>query len=160
MKKKGFTLIELLAVIVVLSIIITIAGTNAVRIKKEANKKEAKELERMLGTVGEALYSYEKINNPDGKFMSKWNECASQLEDDMQIFYITVKELKNAGYLKNFKNPASANDCDGYLKINAKNATFKPYISCEPYTDYKTISYMGHVTSLYYCINKWQESSC
>ena len=46
--KKGFTLIELLAVIVVLGVIMSIAGTAVLKQKKKANIEEAKSLENTI----------------------------------------------------------------------------------------------------------------
>ena len=51
--KKGFTLIELLAVIVVLGVIMSIAGTAVLKQKKKANIEEAKSLENTITKIGE-----------------------------------------------------------------------------------------------------------
>lgn len=122
--KKGFTLVELLAVIVILSIIMVIAGTNLMDTKKEANKEEAIKMEQMIKDLGPLIYADEKLRSSDGEFMKFFNSGDS--------FYITVETLKEANYLKgDIKNPNGNGTCDGYLLIEpSDDSMFKGYISC------------------------------
>lgn len=130
MKKNGFTLVELLAVIVILGIIMTIVGTNLMGVKKEANIKEAKEIERMIENLGPEIYNYEKSlgikgdapatdgsdgtitdNNDDTEinlnnyFYNKYvslDEYSTE-EDPLNgnsSFKVSLSELANAGYIK------------------------------------------------------------
>lgn len=59
--RKGFTLIELLAVIVVLGLIMTIAGTAILKQKKKANIEEALKIEQSIKDLGPNIYSYEYL---------------------------------------------------------------------------------------------------
>ena len=72
--KKGFTLIELLAVIVVLGVIMSIAGTAVLKQKKKANIEEAKSLENTITKIGEDLYTHESMvgKTDDGYFYNKY----------------------------------------------------------------------------------------
>ena len=149
MKKniKGFTLVELLAVIVILGLIMTIAGTSLISTRKEANKEEAKNIENTITKVGEELYAHESmLGIKDFESYCKKNEgvwdtdsrsCKDKdgaLMDDISdnYFYkkynkaskdeslnITIEALKNAGYLKSstISNPSGNGDCKGYLKV-------------------------------------------
>ena len=124
MKKnnKGFTLVELLAVIVILAIIMTIAGTNLLGTKKEANIEEAKKMEQMIEDLGPGIYTYEKLNGVKDKksyckkkynvtYDEANNVClgTSDLATDYDNYFnqkksynkkISLEELYKAGYLK------------------------------------------------------------
>lgn len=115
MKKKnyGFTLVELLAVIVVLGIVMAVAGTAALKIKKNANIEAAKKLEKTLKDIGPNLLSSE---------MSK--SSSDFYKDYKNLVYgknITIpsSDLYKAGYLKSptIDNPSGGEDCYGFLRV-------------------------------------------
>lgn len=136
-KNKGFTLVELLAVIVVLGVLMTVAGVSAVKIKKDANEKQAKQLEADLTKLGESIYSYEMMlgNKTDSEhFYQRLNKETE--------FIITLTELKEAGYLKDLvkegevykmPNPAGGEGCDGFILVTKEDKLpkFKGYINCK-----------------------------
>lgn len=110
-KSKGFTLIELLAVIVIVGILLTIAGTSAIRSKKKANDEELKKQAKMLVDLAPGIYSHEKIMSPNGIFMQNWKSN--------DTFYINDKTLINAGYLDGkIKSPYSSKECQSYIEIS------------------------------------------
>lgn len=128
--KKGFTLVELLAVIVILGIILTIAGTNVVKSIKTANQQEVYSLGKSLEDLGPGIYSSEKLKD-SSNFIDKYKtgDC----------FYIEASELKNAGLLKSsIKSPAKKNvDCTAKLFVNPSADVdsgakiYTSYVSCE-----------------------------
>ena len=131
MKKnnKGFTLVELLAVIVVLGIIMSIAGTAVLKQKKKANLEEAKNLEKTIADLGPSIYSYEYLSGDkekDGYFYKSYKN----LSDESSI-KISFADLKEAGYLKSktISNPAGNGICEGYLEVK-KGPEFSGYICC------------------------------
>lgn len=109
MKKNGFTLVELLAVIVVLGIIMSIAGTAVLKQKKKANQGEVDSLYNTIKSLGPDVYLSEKTT--PACYSAEW--------------------LKDKGYLKSeIKNPANPKEnCEAYLIINQDN-TFDAYINC------------------------------
>lgn len=134
MKKniKGFTLVELLAVIVILGIIMTIAGTSLIGTRKKANKKEAKNIENTITKVGEELYAHESMlgNKDDAAyFYQKYKTLGNG-----SSLKITIEALKKAGYLKSstISNPSGKGNCKGYLEVIKKSSgpEFKGYVCC------------------------------
>lgn len=154
MKKsiKGFTLVELLAVVVILGIIMTIAGTSLIGTRKKANKEEAKNIENTITKVGEELYAHESMlgikdfesycKKNEGVWVPDSSSCkdkngASMADLSAKYFYktykalsnggslnITIEALKKAGYLKSstISNPSGNGDCKGYLKVTKKSS--------------------------------------
>lgn len=111
MKKNGFTLIELLAVIVVLGIIMTIAGTAVLNQKKKANQGEVDSLYNTIKSLGPDVYLNEKKS--PACYSAEW--------------------LKNKEYLNSeIKNPVNSKEnCEAYLIIdNSKDNMFDAYIEC------------------------------
>lgn len=144
--KKGFTLVELLAVIVLLSLLSTIGITMLLSSRKNANIRLAKKLEQSLTDIGEQYYIYETTVNKnsedesyDGKnFYNKYRELETN-----EAIIISLKQLKDAGYLKGLKcsngtcefQSPSKGTCPGYLLITNETdgPTFKGYIKCDVY---------------------------
>lgn len=126
-KSKGFTLIELLAVIVIVGILLTIVGTNAIRSKKKANDAELKKQAKMLADLAPGIYSHEKIMNPSGDFMKQYKSNAS--------FYIDQDSLVDAGYLDGkIKSPYTGKNCEEaqvIFKWDDSEYTYKSYIKCD-----------------------------
>lgn len=128
--KKGFTLVELLAVIVILGIILTIAGTNVVKSIKIANQQEVYSLGKSLEDLGPGIYSSEKLKD-SSKFIDKYKTG--------NCFYIEASELKNVGLLKSsIKSPAKKNvGCTAKLFVNPSanvdsgEKIYTSYVSCE-----------------------------
>lgn len=111
--KKGFTLIELLAVIVVLGVIMSIAGTAVLKQKKKANQGEIDSLYNTIKGFGADVYLSEK-------------ESSACYSDDW---------LKAKGYLKSeVSSPSNGEKCEVYLIIDKgvsnDNDMFKAYINC------------------------------
>lgn len=130
MKKNGFTLVELLAVIVVLGIIMSIAGTAVLKQKKKANIEEAKKIEQTITDLGANIYSYEYlvgVKDSENYFYKSYKNLS-----DGSSIKISFDELKEAGYLKSetISNPAGKGNCKGYLEVK-KGPEFKAYISCD-----------------------------
>lgn len=134
MKKniKGFTLVELLAVIVILGLIMTIAGTSLVSARKKANQEEAKNIENTITKVGEDLYAHESmLGNKDdnGYFYKKYKNLSNS-----GFLNISIMALKNAGYLKSktISNPSGNGDCKGYLQVTRTSGgpVFKGHVCC------------------------------
>lgn len=129
--KKGFTLIELLAVIVVLGVIMSIAGTAVLKQKKKANIKEAKSLENTITKIGEDLYTHESMvgKTDDGYFYNKYKLLNSGDSID-----ISLTKLATAGYIKSasIANPSGNGTCKGYLSVKKtdEGPSFKGYICC------------------------------
>ena len=131
MKNKGFTLIELLAVIVVLGVIMSIAGTAVLKQKKKANIEEAKSLENTITKIGEDLYTHESMvgKTDDGYFYNKYKLLNSGDSID-----ISLTKLASAGYIKSasIANPSGNGTCKGYLSVKKtdEGPSFKGYICC------------------------------
>ena len=109
--KKGFTLIELLAVIVVLGVIMSIAGTAVLKQKKKANQGEIDSLYNTIKGFGADVYLSEK----------KGSACYSDTW------------LKENGYLKSkVSNPSNGGECKAYLIIDKRDSDdmFKAYVNC------------------------------
>lgn len=112
--KKGFTLIELLAVIVVLGVIMSIAGTAVLKQKKKANQGEIDSLYNTIKGFGADVYLSEKES-----------ACYSD------------SCLKAKGYLKSeVVSPSNGEKCEAYLIIDKSdindndNDMFKAYVNC------------------------------
>lgn len=112
--KKGFTLIELLAVIVVLGVIMSIAGTAVLKQKKKANQGEIDSLYNTIKGFGADVYLSEKES---ACYSDSW--------------------LKAKGYLKSeVVSPSNGEKCEAYLIIDKSdindndNDMFKAYIKC------------------------------
>lgn len=116
--KKGFTLIELLAVIVVLGVIMSIAGTAVLKQKKKANQGEIDSLYNTIKGFGADVYLSEKESVC---YSDSW--------------------LKAKGYLKSeVVSPSNGEKCEAYLIIDKSdindndndndNDMFKAYIKC------------------------------
>lgn len=124
MKKNGFTLVELLAVIVILGIIMTIASASLTKTKKEANIREAEQIEKSIKDLGMEIYSYEKTlgiyddktyceKEKDGIYESATRTCdGNYIGDEYKSYFnykyneesevfINFKELYKARYIKN-----------------------------------------------------------
>lgn len=111
MKKNGFTLVELLAVIVVLGIIMSIAGTAVLKQKKKANQGEVDSLYNTIKSLGPDVYLSEK--ETPACYSAGW--------------------LKENEYLNSeIKNPANSKEnCEAYLIINqGEDNMFDAYIKC------------------------------
>lgn len=165
--RKGFTLIELLAVIVVLGLIMTIAGTAILRQKKDANKKEAVKIEQSIKDLGPNIYSYEYLTgikdfksyceNTGGTYDNTLNTCSKDgvnvSDKSNDYFYksykaltapnslwISLNELNEAGYIKksSIENPGGKGTCAGYLEVK-KVCTdgTTNYSTCETGPDFK-----------------------
>lgn len=109
--KKGFTLIELLAVIVVLGVIMSIAGTAVLKQKKKANQGEIDSLYNTIKGFGADVYLSEKEGS--ACYSDTW--------------------LKAKGYLKSeVSNPSNGGECKAYLIIDKSdsNDMFKAYVDC------------------------------
>ena len=129
--KKGFTLIELLAVIVILGIIMTIAGTAVRGVRKNANIESAKKLEKTLKDLGPEIFSYEmSLSASSNNFHYNYNELESTSVDLGSITNIaerknyqgysllnTTEELKVKGYLKSDKLKIGNDECKGFIRI-------------------------------------------
>lgn len=108
MNKKGFTLIELLAVIVVLGIIMTVAGTAVLNQKRNANLEEAKKIEKTLADLGSDVY-------------------LSNKESDRKYY---LDDLVDYGLKKaTIKNPNGNGNCEGYLEIDSE-LNFSGHVCC------------------------------
>ena len=136
--KKGFTLVELLAVIVVLGVVMTIAGTAALKIKKNANIEEAKQLEKTLKELGPNLFSYEMSKGSNSNFYVKYKALlvtnSTTTTNNKYSITIPVSELSSKGYLKsaNISNPAGGEVCSGFLRVikNTSGPIFVGKICC------------------------------
>lgn len=127
MKNKGFTLIELLAVIALIGLVGTVGISSLIRTRKNTNIKLAKEMENDIKVAGENMFSYEKISGT-GDFNTAYKSN--------DVIYISLKTLKDNGYLKTdkLKNPANdSKECEGFLKIakTLSGPEFKGYVKCE-----------------------------
>lgn len=89
MNKKGFTLAELLGVIVVLSIIVSIAGLSVISVMNKAKNKTFAEMTDNLKDAAKTCY----LDNLD----NLGKESAAKNCD-------TVKELKDNGYFEDNKD--------------------------------------------------------
>lgn len=101
MKNKGFTLVE----IIVCLVLITLIGTISVISINSSNKKQEKD-EKIIATVTNAANVYYSMNN----------ELKQKLKDNYGYLVVSIKDLKNNGYLdKNYIVPN--NDDKDYSKM-------------------------------------------
>ncbi len=123
MNKKGFTLVELLAVIVVLGVIMSIAGSMVLKQKEKVNIEEAKKMENDIASLGpEVWLSKNKINQTSPKYYL--SELASYgLKTETIIDEKTKKEIIGV------KNPNGNGICYGYLQRTYEKE-FKGHICC------------------------------
>lgn len=89
MNKKGFTLAELLGVIVVLSIIVSIAGLSVISVMNKAKNKTFAEMTDNLKDAAKTCY-LDNLDNLDKESVAK--NCG------------TVKKLKDNGYFEDNKD--------------------------------------------------------
>lgn len=121
--KKGFTLVELLAVIVILGIILTIAGTNVVKSIKIANQQEVEKFAKMLTDLGPDVYLNEK--------QATSSDVIDAINDD-NIAEIPASVLKNAGYLKSVPKLGKKTCAQANLYIyKGTEIEYKAYILCD-----------------------------
>ena len=111
-KKRGFTLVELLAVIVVLSIIISIAVPASISISNRAKEKMYKTKVEMIENAGK-LYAQD---NPSKVDQNK--SCDIKVEDLVNGGYLKADE---DGKVVNPKNKKSMNEeCIDLYKKNGR----------------------------------------
>lgn len=94
MNKKGFTLAELLGVIVVLSIIVSIAGLSVISVMNKAKNKTFAEMTDNLKDAAKTCY-LDNLDNLDKESAAK--NCN------------TVKQLKDNGYFEDNKDYCANN---------------------------------------------------
>ncbi len=112
MDKKGFTLIELLAVIVLLGILSSIAIPSIIGVVK--NQKE-KTYESKINSLESAAKLYlqdykEEYYNNDLNYFKVINNKT----------YVTLKLLKEKGYIDNTDDPTGKNKINNNTKIEVK----------------------------------------
>lgn len=105
MNKKGFTLIELLAVIVLLSLIISLFIPNVIKIVKQNNTKVYKVKENELISACNDYIEYDKDFTFDGTEK-----------------YITMDTLISKNYMSKIIDNSSGNECKAFAKVT-KNST-------------------------------------
>ncbi len=119
MKNKGFTLVELLAVIVVLSIIMTIAGASLLRTKKNTDQKEVESMYNTIKKLGPDVYLSGIEASDDG--------------ENIKVY--STSFLLSNGYLKSaIYNPSkSGGTCNACLIIDTseEDNMFDAYVECE-----------------------------
>ena len=116
MNRKGFTMIELLMVIVIIAILSAILIPNIIVIMNKNNEKNIEALEK---NIISAAKTYVNDNKYDMGF-----SCTHHQED------ITLKELKDKGYISNIINPNTHEEYDlerNYVEIqfDCDNKTFE-----------------------------------
>ena len=99
MQKKGFTLIELLAVVVILAVVATIAGTLIINIIDDSKKAAYK-----TGVLG-LMHSFDNLINVNGEALSEIDVTSSSLPLENNTFtsgtltYDTETRLVTANYV-------------------------------------------------------------
>ena len=116
MNRKGFTMIELLMVIVIIAIITAIMIPNIIVI---INKNNEKNIEAIKNNIVSAAKAYVSDNKYDMGF-----SCRHHHED------VTLKQLKDGGYISNVINPNTHEEYDleqNYVEIqfDCDNKTFE-----------------------------------
>lgn len=168
--KKGFTLIELLAVIVVIGVIAVIAipsYNNAIEKQKSRTFIESEK------SLLRGLTNYLNFNE----------KMYPKNIGDIEI--VSIKTLQDLKFINEIKNPATGNDCSGYVVI-IKNIfdryTFNPRYRCDgsnlespvddnlildyPFTDYQepTINLINNqllpYTNYYTCSKADDDHNC
>ena len=124
-KKNGFTLIELLAVIVVLSIVITIATTSTLSILGKVKEQTARDMEKSLQ---DAAISYTISELHLTKCASPFNiESESDRKEQSNCNKtITVQELKDKNYF---------DDKKGYCNSQAKIYVYRNDVEYVAYVE-------------------------
>ncbi len=143
MKKKnsGFTLVELLAVIVVLSIIITLVSSGIIAVMNKSRKNMAVEvrsnLEEVALTYAIENYHLEKCSLSFSNELYV-NQNISNLNnpDNASCFKrVTVKDVKNAGLFEDNRGFCSEDDVVIVYRFSYENenkeilSEYKTYIS-------------------------------
>jgi len=128
MKKdlKGITLIELLAVIIILSIILTIAGINIINLIARTRTEVYVRNEEILEGIARKYV----ISNPHLLPITIGNKTQ-----------ITLQELQDNDYITEMKNPSNQSEsCNGHVEVEktADNLyLYNAYIKCG--NDYETV---------------------
>ena len=120
MKKNGFTLVELLAVILLLTLIITLFIPNALKLLNENNLKVYKIKEEQLVKSAKD-YTY------DSNFTSPTST---------NPVYITITDLSNGNYLDKILDASTGNECIAFVKVTLNSIDgydFEPCIICDEY---------------------------
>ncbi len=139
--KKGFTLIELMAVIVIMSVVITIAATSTISIMNRTKQQTTKEMQQNLQ---DAAISYVLANVHLKKcsvsfssemlaknlaHLSSNSDCAKQ---------ITVNTLINEGFFEDKKGYCKKEDSVVvYRSVDSQqNSEYKSYVDEKVCTNY------------------------
>lgn len=136
MKKKnsGFTLVELLAVIVILSIIITIASSGVIAIMNKSRKNMAREVRSNLEEVATSYalekYHLEKCSVEFSKEIYVDKNINHLNENDNCFKRVTVEEVMNEGLFEDSRGFCEKSDIVIVYRYNdGVNSEYKTYIS-------------------------------
>lgn len=111
MKNKGFSLVELLAVIIILSVIVTISTPIVI---SSINTSKEKAYENQLKMIEDAARRWMTDNSATA------DEKTIETADLQKVIRITVNELQNEGYLNRnkIKNPKTGKEMKGCIIIS------------------------------------------